>query len=143
MLRSSMTSFAIELEPAPQPRLAALALVVHLAAAAGPWIAHVAPGPAALMSLLALVALASTLAAVPGRHHRLAELLLDGEGCRVRMRAGGTWEPAEIGPRSRALAGLVFLDIRAGGRSLAWLLPRDAVQAGAFRSLKARVRLTC
>ncbi|HWN06349.1 MAG TPA: hypothetical protein VNO53_04215 [Steroidobacteraceae bacterium] len=138
-----MTSFAVTIEPAPQPRLAVLALVVHLAAAASPWVAHVAYGPAVLMSLLALIGLASTLAAVPGRHHRLAELVLDGEGCRARIRSGGTWEPAEIGPRSRALAGLVFLDIRAGGRRLAWLLPRDAVQAGAFRSLKARVRLTC
>lgn len=138
-----MTSFAVKIEPAPQPRLAALALVVHLAAAASPWVAHVAPGPAVLMSLVALLGLASTLAAVPGRHHRLAELVLDGEGCRARMRAGVTWEPAEIGPRSRALAGLVFLDVRAGRRRLAWILPRDAVPAGAFRSLKARVRLTC
>ena len=138
-----MTSFAVRIEPAPQPRLAALALAVHLAAAASPWVAHVAPGPAVMMSLVALLGLASTLAAVPGRHHRLAELVLDGEGCRVRIRAGGTWVPAEIGPRSRAMAGLVFLDVRAGGRRLAWLLPQDAVPAGAFRSLKARVRLTC
>lgn len=138
-----MTSFAVTVEPDPQPRLAALALVVHLAAAASPWVAHVTPGPAVLMSLVALVGLASTLAAVPGRHHRLAELRLDGEGCRARMRGGGTWEPAEIGPRSRAMSGVVFVDIRAGGRRLAWLLPRDAVQAGAFRSLKARIRLTC
>jgi hypothetical protein len=138
-----MTSFAVTIEPASQPRLAALALVAHLAAAASPWVAHVAPGPAVLMSLVALLGLASTLAAVPGRHHRLAELVLDGDGCRARLRVGGTWEPAEIGPRSRALAGLVFLDIRAGRRRLAWLLPRDAVEAGAFRSLKARVRLTC
>lgn len=138
-----MTSFAVTLEPEPQPRLAALALVVHLAAAASPWVAHVAPGPAALMSLVALLGLASTLAAVPGRHHRLAEFVLDVAGCRARMRDGGTWEPAKIGPRSRAMSGLVYLDIRAGGRRFAWLLPRDAVQAGAFRSLKARIRLTC
>jgi hypothetical protein len=138
-----MTSFAVTLEPAPQPRLAALALVVHVAAAASPWVAHVAAGPALLMSLAALIGLASTLAAVPGRHHRLAELVLEGKGCRVRIRDGRTWEPAEIGPRSRALASLVFLDIRAGGRRISWLLPRDAVEAGAFRTLKARVRLTC
>jgi hypothetical protein len=138
-----MTSFAVTLEPDPQPRLAAIALVVHLAAAASPWVAHVAPGPAVLMSLVALLGLASTLAAVPGRHHRLAEFVLDRQDCRARMRAGRTWEPAEIGPRSRAMSGLVFLDIRAGGRRFAWLLPRDAVQPGAFRSLKARIRLTC
>ena len=138
-----MTSFAVTLEPEPQPRLAALALVVHLAAAASPWVAHVAPGPAVLMSLVALLGLASTLAAVPGRHHRLAAFVLDMEGCRARMRDGGTWEPAAIGPGSRAMSGLVYLDIRAGGRRFAWLLPRDAVPAGAFRSLKARIRLTC
>jgi hypothetical protein len=138
-----MTSFAVTIEPGPQPRLAAIALVVHLSAAASPWVALVSPGPAVVMSLIALLGLASTLAAVPGRHHRLAELVLDGEGCRARMRDGGTWEPAEIGPRSRALVDLVFLDIRAGGRRVPWLLPRDAVQTGAFRSLKARVRLTC
>lgn len=138
-----MTSFAVTLEPDPQPRLAALALVVHLAAAASPWVAHVATGPAVLMSLVALLGLASTLAAVPGRHHRLAELVLDAEGCRARMRDGRTWEPAAIGPRSRVMPGVVFLEIRSGGRRLAWLLPRDAVQAGAFRSLKARIRLTC
>jgi hypothetical protein len=138
-----MTSFAVTIEPAPQPRLAALAFLVHLGAAASPWVAHVAPVPAVLMSLVALLGLASTLAAVPGRHHRLAELVLDGEGCRARMRERRTWEPAEIGPRSRAMSGLVFLDIRAGGRRLAWLLPRGAVQTADFRSLKARVRLTC
>ena len=138
-----MTSFAVAIEPDPQPRLAALALVVHLAAAASPWVAHVTQGPAVLMSVVAILGLASTLAVVPGRHHRLAELVLDAEGCRARMRDGGTWEPAEIGPRSRAMAGVVFLDIRVGGRRLAWLLPRDAVQTDAFRSLKARIRLTC
>ena len=59
------------------------------------------------------------------------------------MRAGGAWLPAELGPRSRAFAGLVFLDIRAGGRRLAWLLPRGSVPAGPFRRFKARIRLTC
>ncbi len=41
-----------------------------------------------------------------------------------RMREGGAWLAAELGPGSRAYAGLAFLDIRAGGRRHAWLLPR-------------------
>ncbi len=138
-----MTSFAVAIEPAAQPRLAAAALAVHLAVAASPWVAHVPPTLAALLTIVALASLASTLAAVPGPHHRLAGLRLDGAGCRVRAREGDAWEPVELGPRSRAMAGLVYLDIRARERRLAWLLPQDSVPAGAFRSLKARVRLTC
>ena len=138
-----MTSFAVAIEPTPQPRLAAVALAVHLAAAASPWLTQVPPWPAALLTLVALVSLPATLAAVPGRHHRLAGFILDGEGCRVRGFDDGAWRPAELGSRSRTFADLVFLDIRAGGRRLAWLLPRGSVPAGAFRRLKARVRLTC
>jgi hypothetical protein len=141
--RSSMTSFAVAIEPAAQPRLAAVALVVHLAAATSPWLTRVPPWAAVLLTLVALASLPSTIAAVPGPHHRLAGFVLDGARCRVRGRDGGAWLPAELGPRSRAFAGLVFLDVRAGGRRLAWLVPRGSVPAGAFRSLKARVRLTC
>jgi hypothetical protein len=136
-----MTSFAVAIEPEPQPRLAVLVLAVHVMAAASPWIARMTPGLAALMSLVALVGLASTLAAVPGPHHGLARLAVDGDGWRVGTREGGAWVPAALGPRSGAWAGLVFLEVRAGGRSFAWLLPRGAAPAGSFRSLKARVRL--
>jgi len=143
MPRSSMTSFALAIEPPAQARLAALALLVHLAAAACPWIARVPPALAAPLSLLALAGLASTLAAVPGPHHRLAGLRCDRDGCRVRLREGGQWLAAEIGPRSRAVAGLACLDVRAGGRRYAWLLPRGTVPAGPFRRLKAWIRVTC
>ncbi len=138
-----MTSFAIAIEPAASPRLAVLALAIHLAAAASPWIAHVPRWLAGLLTLLALASLASTLAAVPGPHHRLVGLRRDGAGWSVRIREGGSWLAAEMGPRSRAFAALAFLDIRAGGRRYAWLLTRDTVAAGPFRSLKARIRLTC
>ena len=143
MPRSSMTSFAVAIEPPAHPRLAALALAVHLAAAASPWVAHVPPGLAVPLSLLALGSFASTLAVVPGPHHPLAGLRLDREGCRVRLREGGPWLTAEIGPRTRAMAGLAFLDVRAGGRRYAWLLSRGAVPAGPFRRLKAWIRATC
>ncbi len=138
-----MTSFAVAIEPQPQPRLAAVALAVHAAAAASPWLAHVPAGAAALLSLAALAGLASTLAAVPGRHHRLAALAVGPGGCRVRLSQGDNWLRAELGPRSRALPGLVFLEIRSAGRRIAWLLPRGAAAPDAFRALKARVRLTC
>ena len=138
-----MTSFAVAIEPAAQPRLAAIALAVHLAAAASPWLARVPSWLAVPLTLVALATLASTLAAVPGPHHRLTGLRLETGAWSVRMRANGAWLPAEPGPRSRAFAGLVFLDIRVGGRRLAWLLPRGSVPASAFRRCKARVRLTC
>jgi hypothetical protein len=138
-----MTSFAVAIEPPANPRLAALAFAVHLAAAASPWIARVAPWLAVPLSLLALASLASTLAAVPGPHHRLVGLRHDPEGWSIRMRDGGAWLAAELGPGSRAFASLAFLDIRAGGRRHAWVLARHAVPAGPFRILKARIRLTC
>jgi hypothetical protein len=143
MPRSSMTSFAVAIEPLEQPRLAALALALHLAAAASPWLARVPLGLATPLSLLALASLASTLALVPGPHHALKALRRDRDGCRVRLREGGRWLAAEIGPRSRAMAGLAFLEVRAGGRRYAWLLPRGAVPAGPFRRLKAWIRATC
>ncbi len=57
MPRSSMTSFAVAIEPAAQPRLAALALAVHLAAAASPWLARVPPWLAVPLTLVALASL--------------------------------------------------------------------------------------
>jgi hypothetical protein len=138
-----MTSFSVALEPAPAPRLAAAALLLHLAVAASPWIARVPAPFAALASLVALAALADTLAALPGRHHRLAALVLDGHGCRVRAQGSSVWMPAELGPRSRAYRAAVLLDLRAAGRRHAWLLTRAAVPTGPFRRLRARIRLAC
>lgn len=138
-----MTSFAVAIEPAPAPRLACVALAVHAGAAASPWLAHLPPGPAALLTAIALAALVSTLGAVPGAHHPIAELALDGSGCRIRPRGSARWQPAALGPGCRVFADLACLDLRAGGRRFAWVLPRTSVPAGAFRRLKARVRLTC
>ncbi|HEU4516103.1 MAG TPA: hypothetical protein VFR77_02270 [Steroidobacteraceae bacterium] len=138
-----MTSFAVALEPVAAPRLACTALVVHLAVSASPWFAGVPGWLAAILAVCALAGLASSLAAVPGPHHRLAALRIDGADCRIRRRGSEHWQPATLGPGSRAFADLLYLDIRAGGGRLAWLLPRSAVPAGDFRRLKARVRLTC
>jgi hypothetical protein len=137
-----MTSFAIAIEPAANPRLAFLACALHLAAAASPWVAWVPPWLAVPLTLTALASLASTLGAVPGPHHRLARLARHGQGWCIRLRTGA-WQAAEMGSGSRAFGGVVFLDIRACGRRYAWLLTRDSVPAASFRRLKARVRLTC
>jgi hypothetical protein len=137
-----MTSFAIALEPPANPRLAALACALHLAAAAIPWAAHVPASLAAVSTLVALASLASTLAAVPGPHNRVLGVVRDGRGWRIRVREG-TWLPAELGPRSRAFGGIAFLDIRSGGRRHAWLVTGNTVPADSFRHLKARIRLTC
>jgi hypothetical protein len=138
-----MTSFAVAIEPAAAPRFAAAALAVHVAAAAGPWIAHV-PAPYAFpLSLLALASLTWTLATLPGAHHRLAALELDGTGCRVRLRDSGAWVPAELGARSRAYPAAVLVDVRAAGWRYAWVLGHGSVPADPLRRLKARIRLTC
>jgi hypothetical protein len=138
-----MTSFSVALEPPPAPRLAAAALAVHLAVAASPWIARVHAPFAALLSVVALAGLAATLAALPGRHHRLAALTLYGRCCRVRAQGSPDWMPAELGPRSRAWPAAVLIDLRAAGRRHAWVLTRASAPAGTFRRLKARIRLTC
>jgi hypothetical protein len=138
-----MTSFAVEIEPSDAPRLAFAALAVHAFAAACPWLARVPAGLATLLTAVALLGFTSTLAAVPGRQHRIAALALDGAGCRVRLRNSATWQHAELGRRSRAFAGIVCLEVRTGGRRVAWLLPRAAAAPAAFRRLKARVRLSC
>ena len=138
-----MTSFAVALEPAASPRLAFLAVVVHAAAAASPWLARVPVWLAIPLTVAALAGLASSLAAVPGPHHRLSALRFDGAGCRVRLRGSQAWQPATMGPGSRAFAGIAFVEIRTAGARLTWLLTRSAAPAGSFRSLKARLRLSC
>ena len=138
-----MTSFAVALEPAASPRLAFLAVAVHVAAAASPWYARVPAWLAISLTVAALASLASSLAAVPGPHHRISALRIDRASCHVRMRGSQTWQPATIGPVSAAFAGVAFLDIRTGGSRLTWLLTRSAASPGSFRSLKARLRLSC
>jgi hypothetical protein len=137
-----MTSFRVAIEPREQPRLAAAAVLAHGLAAAAPWIARVAAPLAAPLTLLALIGLVATLARVPGRHGSLAALVIDGEGCRVRLAKCREWLPARLTPASRAFALLVSIELEVGGRRLGWLLPRGALPPREFRRLKARVRLT-
>lgn len=138
-----MTSFALQAEPGPARRLAAAAALVHLAAVASPWLLHVPAPSAAVLSLAALAGLASTLACVPGRHHRLAALVIDAAGIRAREAGAVAFTPATLGPRSRAFPGLVLVDVRTGNRRHAWLLARGDLPPGDFRRLRARIRLSC
>jgi len=138
-----MTSFDCRLEPRPQPRLAAAALVLHLGVAASPWLLGVPPPAAAVLSAVALAGLPSTLLGIPGPHHALAALIVDGTGCRVRLAAAHTDVAASFGAGSWAAAGFAVVDLRAGGRRYTWLVARGALAPAEFRRLKARVRLSC
>lgn len=138
-----MTSFAAAIEPAAQPRLAAAVFLVHILAAAVPWLARSAPALAVALSMLAIVGFVSTLARVPGRHCRLAAIAFDGRGCRARLAAQCAFVQAELGGGARAYASLVSLEVTVAGRRLGWLLPRGALPPDDFRRLKARIRLTC
>jgi len=138
-----MTSFAVSIEPAPQPRLAAVVSLIHLAAAAVPWVARVDTAFAVLLSVLAIGGLALTLARVPGRHCALAAVAVDGRGCRVRLAGRRPWRSAEIDGGARAYGPVVYLALRVDGRRLGWLLPRWAVPDADFRRLKARIRHSC
>lgn len=141
--RWSMTSFAVEIEPPAQLRLAALALMVHLAAAASPWIARCPASIALALTLLALGGFFATITRIPGPHCGLQALLLDASACQVRVTENGPLLPASIGGRTRAYPELVVLEVIVGGRRRGWLLPRRAVAPAQFRRLKALIRLTC
>lgn len=138
-----MTSFAVAIEPRADPRLAALALLFHAAAAASPWIARCGTALALALTVLALLGLALTLARIPGPHCRLARFEIDSDGCRARLRSMDADLPAKLGPGARAFAGLVALDLSVQGRRYGWLLPRSSLPADEFRRLRARVRLAC
>ena len=138
-----MTSFDVAIEPIALPRVAAAALLVHLAAAAIPWFARVTPPLAAALTLIAVAGLALTLGRLPGRHCGLASLAIDVHGCRVKLRGRQDFFAAELGPGSRAYASLALVDIRAGDRRFGWLLPAGSLPPGQFRRLKARIRLSC
>jgi hypothetical protein len=138
-----MKSFDFRLEPRPAPRLAAVATLVHLGSAASPWLLGVPAWLAGGLSVAALAGLASTLASIPGRHHAVEALVVDGAGCRVRLAGGGAFVPAELGTRSRAIAGCALVEIRTGSRRYTWLLCRIGLPSAPFRRLKARVRFSC
>ena len=120
-----------------------MAFLAHLAAAASPWLARVAPPVAATLSLMAIVAFAWTLARIPGRHAALSACEFGSRGWRVRLRCSPAWLPAQLAPASRAYASIVLLELSASGRRYGWLLPRAAMPARQFRRLKARIRLSC
>ncbi|TAK52919.1 MAG: hypothetical protein EPO25_12280 [Gammaproteobacteria bacterium] len=136
-----MNSFPVELEPPASPRLAAMLSLLHLAAAALPWMTHCARLLAVSLSGMALAGLAASLAGIPGPHRWLRRA-----GCR-----DGRWQvwlagldrphEARIGPATRVHAGWVFLDLRTDAGRLGWLLQRAAVEPDEFRRLKARLRL--
>jgi len=138
-----MTSFPVEIEPRPEPRLAALALLLHFAAAALPWVTRCPPWLAGSLSLLAIAAFVLTLARLPGRHCCLQGLMYRGEAWRVRLAGGPCDGPARIGPGTRVYADLIVLDVLTGRGRQGWLLTRAAVDSGQFRHLKARLRLAC
>ncbi|MBX3704051.1 MAG: hypothetical protein KF822_09775 [Steroidobacteraceae bacterium] len=138
-----MTSFALEIEPAAQPRLAALLTLGHALAAACPWLANCPTGIAAAASLLALGGLWATLCRVPGARGRLQALRLVPSGCQVRLSGAAEWQPATLTPGTRAWAGLVAIEVRLEGTRAGWLLPRQAVTPDQFRRLKALIRLAC
>jgi hypothetical protein len=138
-----MTSFAVRLDPAPVPRLAAGVLLVHALAALAPWLARVPAATGTALSLMALAGLVLTLCRLPGRHCSLAEVRHDGRCWSVRLAGSRGWLSAELGGASRAYPGLVYLRLQAGTRRTGWLLPSGSVPGPDFRRLKARIRLAC
>jgi uncharacterized membrane protein YhhN len=138
-----MRSFAFALEPHADPRVAAAALLAHGAASLSPWLAHLDAPVAMVLSILAAAGCVATLRRVPGPYSALAAVAFDSLGCRARLAGALDFAPAEIQTGSRAMAGLVCLEIRTGGRRLGWLLRRGSVPEADFRRLKARIRLTC
>ncbi|MGQ0383367.1 MAG: hypothetical protein ACT4UP_01570 [Gammaproteobacteria bacterium] len=137
-----MTSFSVTIEPPPQPRLAACALVFHAVAAAGPWLAHCPPALAAGLSTLALGSLYATLSRIPGGHAPLNTVILEPGACHARLAAGGA-QAAVLHPASRAWGALVLLELSVDGRRHGWMLPRAGLPDPDFRRLKALIRLAC
>lgn len=138
-----MTSFPVTIEPRPEPRLAAAALLLHLSAAALPWVARCPTSLAVLLSLLASAAFIATLARLPGRHCRLQGLVYRGDAWRARLAGEACDRPADVGPGTRVHSELIVLDLATGRGRLGWLLTRGAMDPGQFRRLKARLRLAC
>ena len=136
-----MTSFPVECEPRPEPRLAAAALLLHVSAAALPWASRCPGWLAVPLSVFALASFAATLARLPGLHCRLQGLAVRGADWRVRYAGDACAWPARVGSGTRVYAGLIVLDLVAGPGRVGWLLTRRAMDSGQFRHLKARLRL--
>ncbi|MGH8135434.1 MAG: hypothetical protein ACRER4_03725 [Steroidobacteraceae bacterium] len=117
------------------------ACLLHVVAAATPWLTRCPPVLAAALSLLALAALAATIGRLPGRHCRLQSLAYREAAWRVRLGGDACERPASVGPGTRVHAGLVALDLASGRGRLGWLLSRETMDSRQFRRLKARLRL--
>lgn len=136
-----MTSFPVDCEPLPDPRLTVAACLLHCAAAAMPWLTRCTPMFAAALSLLALIALAATIGRLPGGHCRLQCLSYRAAAWRVRLVGDSCERPASITAGTRVHAGLIALDLECGCGRLGWLLTRKTMDSRQFRRLKARLRL--
>ena len=136
-----MKSFPVDCKPRPDPRLTVAACLLHVAAAATPWLTRCPPMLAASLTLLALAALPMTLGRLPGRHCRLQSLAYRGAAWRVRLAGDACERPACVGPGTRVHAGLIALDLASAGGRLGWLLTRETMDSSQFRRLKARLRL--
>lgn len=138
-----MTSFPVEIEPSLQPRLAAGVLLLHLLAAALPWVSRCPAWLAGSLSVLALGGLAATLACLSGPHCLLQRLAYREESWHAMLAGDRSEVPAQLGPGTRVYAGLVVVDVRAQRGRMGWLLPRAALPPVEFRRLKVRLRLAC
>ena len=136
-----MTSFPVDCEPRPDRRLWAAACLLHVTAAAMPWLTRCPPMIAAALSLLALAALPATLRRLPGRRCGLQGLAYRGAAWRVRLAADACERPARVGAATRVHAGLIAFDVECGRGRVGWLLTRRNLDPGQFRRLKARLRL--
>jgi len=139
----SMTSYPVEIEPRPVRHLAAVAMLLHVAAALLPWATRCPAWLAALLSLIAIAALAATIGSLPGRRGRLRSLAWRGDAWFVRLAGEACERPAVPGPATRVHADLITLDVATAQGRLGWLLTRRAVDPDQFRRLKARLRLAC
>jgi hypothetical protein len=108
-------------------------------AALAPWLAGCSPALAAALSVTGLLALQTTLAAVPGKHCVLRSLSCQDGEWSVTM-SDGRCAAAEIDGATRVFASLVVCRLRAGGRRFDWWLPAYAIPAGDFRRLKVAMR---
>ena len=136
-----MTSFPVDCEPRPEPRLAAAALWLHVSASVLPWATRCPGWLAAALSMLAAAALASTLGRFPGRHCRLQGVAIRGSEWRARQAGNAHELSAVVGPGTRVFAGMIALELLVGRRRLGWLMTRQALDSCQFRRLKARLRL--
>jgi len=138
-----MTSFPVEVEPRPEPRVATAALLLHLSAAALPWVTRCPAWFAASLSVLAIAGFVATLARLPGPHCRLQGFEFRSGAWRAKLACDSIDMPVRVGRGTRVYAGLIALDLSTERGRLGWLLTREAMDVSQFRRLKVRLRLSC